>query len=50
MPMMSISLMAPSESIGKAMAENMKRDIGILYKTAMDCATDNRPHRKAESK
>ena len=39
MPMMSLSLMAPNEEVGKAMAENMKRSIAQLYKTAMDCAT-----------
>ena len=39
MPMMSLSLMAPNEEVGKAMAENMKRAIAQLYKTAMDCAT-----------
>ena len=39
MPMLSLSLMAPNEEVGKAMAENMKRSIAQLYKTAMDCAT-----------
>ena len=48
MPMMSIALMAPSEEIGKAMAENMKRSIGTIYKTAMDCATGTGKKRKAE--
>ena len=46
MPMMSLSLMAPNEEIGKAMAENMKRSIAQLYKTAMDCATSTGKKRK----
>lgn len=40
MPMMSLSLLAPNEAVGKAMAKNMKRNISTLYKTSMDCATD----------
>ena len=46
MPMMSLSLMAPNEDIGKAMAENMKHSIAQLYKTAMDCATGTGKKRK----
>lgn len=48
MPMMSVSLMAPSQEIGRVMAENMKRGIGTIYKTAMDCATGPAKKRKAE--
>ncbi len=40
MPMMRISLMAPSKEVGVAMAENMKQHIDLLYKTSMECATD----------
>lgn len=39
-PLMRVSLMAPNESHAKAMAENMKKYVSILYKTAMDAATD----------
>ena len=46
MPMMSLSLLAPNEEVGKAMAENMKRNIAQLYKTAMDCATGPGKKRK----
>lgn len=41
-PLMSLSLMAPNPDLGEAMAKNLKKNIAVLYKTAMDCATDNR--------
>ncbi len=46
MPMMSLSLMAPNEDIGKAMAENMTHSIAQIYKSAMDCATGTGKKRK----
>lgn len=39
MPLMRLALMAPSREVGEAMAENMKQNIHVLYKAAMDCAT-----------
>lgn len=40
MPLMSLSLMAPDQTVGEAMGANLKRHIKELYKTSMDCATD----------
>lgn len=41
MPMMSLSLMAPNEQLGQAMARNLKKQADLLYKTNLDIAIDN---------
>lgn len=38
-PMVSVSVNAPDEEMGKKMAENLRRNASIITKTVMDCAT-----------
>lgn len=45
MPLMSVSLFAPNEAHGQAMAENMKKNITSIYKAAVDAATDEKKNR-----
>lgn len=45
LPLMTVSLFAPNESHGKAMAENMKKHITDIYKAALDAATDEKKNR-----
>ena len=40
LPMMSLSLMAPSEELGQAMAKNLKKHADALYKYNLDIAID----------
>lgn len=40
LPMMSLSLMAPSQSLGEAMAKNLKKNADTLYKINLDVAID----------
>lgn len=51
LPMMTLSLMAPSEQLGQAMAKNLKKQADSLYKMNFDAATDHKskggtPHEK----
>jgi hypothetical protein len=48
MPLMQISLMAPNEELGHAMAENMKKHVTEIYKFCVDAATDDRRDRSGE--
>ncbi len=47
-PLMSISLLAPNENHGKAMAENMRKNVASIYKAAMDAATDQERIRRKQ--
>lgn len=40
LPLMTVSLFAPNEAHGQAMANNMKKHITDIYKAALDAATD----------
>lgn len=40
LPMMSLSLMAPSQALGEAMAKNLKKNADALYKHNLDVAID----------
>ena len=40
MPMMTLSLMAPNEVLGQAMARNLKKQADLLYKTNLDIAIE----------
>lgn len=40
LPMMTLSLMAPSEQLGQAMAKNLKMQADSLYKLNFDTATE----------
>lgn len=40
MPMMALSLMAPNEAMGQAMAANLKKQADALYKANLDAAID----------
>ena len=40
LPMMSLSLMAPSQALGEAMAKNLKKNADRLYKSNLDVAID----------
>lgn len=41
MPMMTLSLMAPNEELGQAMARNLKKQADLLYKTNLDIAIES---------
>lgn len=41
MPMMTLSLMAPNEALGQAMARNLKKQADLLYKTNLDIAIES---------
>lgn len=45
-PLMHISLWAPNEKHGKAMAENMRKNVASIYKAAMFAATDEERYRR----
>ena len=47
MPMMSLSLMAPNESLGHKMAANIKRHANTLYKQNLDLAIES-PKKRSE--
>ena len=48
MPMMSITLMAPNQQLGHAMAENLKKQANVIYKTNMDFAITTPKKRSSE--
>lgn len=48
-PLMQVSLMAPNENHARLMAQNMKKHVSVLYKTAMDAAMDDPRIRRKNS-
>lgn len=46
LPLMSISLFAPNREHAYAMAENMRKHNTLIYKTAMDAATNQEKYRR----
>ena len=46
LPLMSISLFAPNEEHAYAMAENMRKHNNVIYKTALDAATNQDKYRR----
>ncbi len=41
MPMMTLSMMAPNEDLGRTMAANLKKHADLLYKTNLDIAIES---------
>ena len=41
LPLMRVSLMAPSQEVGEEMAKNMRKHVDIVYKTCMDVAVSS---------
>lgn len=48
MPLMQLSLMAPNEALGRAMAEHMKKHVTQVYKFCVDAAMDDRRDQSGE--